>query len=215
MRHDVHTVIVWEWTGSLGWTSSGTGLEVEAERRLGLDWNSRLNVVWTGSRDWTRSQGWTSSETGSEVEVERRLGLDWKSRLNVVWDWTGSRGWMSSTVDGCKVVRVHVQPGRAKTLVMWPRSQCSLCNCSLNGAWRVDRLKWLTSWWHCDVWFCLEADDDDEDFYDAVDDDEKFSFKSALFASEPTSHKSVLTDSRCVMLVSLSLISHLQFSLCF
>ena len=47
----------------------------------------------------------------------------------------------------------------------------------------------------------VEADDDDEDFYDAVDDDEKFSFKSTLFASEAATHRSLsvcLSVSVCV-----------------
>jgi len=39
---------------------------------------------------------------------------------------------------------------------------------------------------------CAEVEDDDEDFFDAVDDDEKFGFKSTTFASDSTSsHKSV------------------------
>ena len=53
------------------------------------------------------------------------------------------------------------------------------------------------------LWFCLEADEDDDDFYDAVDDDEKFSFKSTLFTSEAPSHKSV---SRHLYVVSESVL---------
>jgi len=39
---------------------------------------------------------------------------------------------------------------------------------------------------------CVEADEDDDDFYDAVDDDEKFTLKSSMFISDTTSHKLVL-----------------------
>lgn len=51
--------------------------------------------------------------------------------------------------------------------------------------------------------WCVEADNDDDDFYDAVDDYEKFTLKSSVF--EATSHKSVVLLSLCPVSLSVCL----------